>query len=52
MMNDGSADSSRTDPRLLDGVRDPRNHAAWEKFIAQLWSDDPGMVPPLVPALG
>ena len=34
-MNDGSADSSRTDPRLLDGVRDPRNHAAWEKFIAR-----------------
>ncbi len=35
MMNDQCSDSSRTDSGLLDAVRDPRNHAAWEKFISR-----------------
>jgi RNA polymerase sigma-70 factor (ECF subfamily) len=35
MMNNLSSDSTRTDPRLLGEVRDPRNHAAWEKFISR-----------------
>ena len=34
-MNDPSCDSSRTHPSLLEGVRDPQNHEAWEKFIAR-----------------
>ncbi len=34
-MNDPFTESSRTDPALLGDVRDPRNHAAWEKFIAR-----------------
>ncbi len=34
-MNNGSSDSTRTDAVLLGDVRDPRNHAAWEKFIAR-----------------
>jgi len=34
-MNDLSSNSTRTDPRLLGEVRDPQNHAAWEKFIAR-----------------
>src|SRR5438309_1684687 len=34
-MNHLSPDSSRTDSRLLDGVRDPQNHEAWERFIAR-----------------
>ena len=28
-------DSTRTDSELLNKVRDPRNHPAWEKFIAR-----------------
>jgi RNA polymerase sigma factor (sigma-70 family) len=35
MMNDPFTESLRTDPALLGDVRDPRNHAAWEKFIAR-----------------
>jgi RNA polymerase sigma factor (sigma-70 family) len=35
MMNDPFTESSRTDPALLGDVRDPRNHAAWEQFIAR-----------------
>jgi RNA polymerase sigma factor (sigma-70 family) len=35
MMNDPFTDSTRTDTVLLGDVRDPRNHAAWEKFIAR-----------------
>jgi RNA polymerase sigma factor (sigma-70 family) len=35
MMNDPFTESTRTDPALLGDVRDPRNHAAWEKFIAR-----------------
>ena len=35
MSNDLSSDTTRTDPRLLGAVRDPQNHAAWEKFIAR-----------------
>jgi RNA polymerase sigma factor (sigma-70 family) len=34
-MNNQSSDSTRTDTVLLGDVRDPRNHAAWEKFIAR-----------------
>jgi RNA polymerase sigma factor (sigma-70 family) len=34
-MDNGSSDSTRTDAGLLGDVRDPRNHAAWEKFIAR-----------------
>lgn len=34
-MNDPFTDSTRTDVSLLGAVRDPRNHAAWEKFIAR-----------------
>ena len=34
-MSDPFTESTRTDPALLDDVRDPRNHAAWEKFIAR-----------------
>jgi RNA polymerase sigma factor (sigma-70 family) len=34
-MNNRSSDSTRTDSALLEEVRDPRNHAAWEKFIAR-----------------
>ena len=34
-MKELSSDTTRTDPALLDGVRDPRNHAAWGKFIAR-----------------
>jgi hypothetical protein len=35
MMNDPFTESSRTDLALLGDVRDPRNRAAWEKFIAR-----------------
>jgi RNA polymerase sigma-70 factor (ECF subfamily) len=35
MMNEMSADSVRTDSRLLSDVRDPQNHPAWGKFIAR-----------------
>jgi RNA polymerase sigma factor (sigma-70 family) len=35
MMKHLSSESSRTDPRLLEDVRDPQNHAAWERFIAR-----------------
>jgi RNA polymerase sigma factor (sigma-70 family) len=35
MMDDPFTDSMRTDVALLGDVRDPRNHAAWEKFIAR-----------------
>jgi RNA polymerase sigma factor (sigma-70 family) len=35
MMSDPFTESSRTDAALLGDVRDPRNHAAWEKFIAR-----------------
>jgi len=34
-MNNPSSDTTRTDPRLLGDVRDPRNHEAWERFIAR-----------------
>jgi len=34
-MSDPFTESSRTDAALLGDVRDPRNHAAWEKFIAR-----------------
>jgi RNA polymerase sigma-70 factor (ECF subfamily) len=30
-----SPDSTRTDSGLLDGVKDPANHEAWERFIAR-----------------
>jgi RNA polymerase sigma-70 factor (ECF subfamily) len=35
MMNNTRSESTGTDSGLLDGVREPRNHAAWEKFIAR-----------------
>ena len=34
-MNDLSSDSTRTAPVFLGDVSDPRNHAAWGKFIAR-----------------
>ena len=34
-MSDPFTESSRTDAALLGDVRDPRNHEAWEKFIAR-----------------
>jgi RNA polymerase sigma-70 factor (ECF subfamily) len=35
MMNQPSPDSKRTDSGLLDDVKDPANHEAWERFIAR-----------------
>ena len=35
MTNDPLTKSTGTDPALLGDVRDPRNHEAWEKFIAR-----------------
>ena len=34
-MGEPSSDSMRTDSGLLNGVKDPANHEAWEKFIAR-----------------
>jgi RNA polymerase sigma-70 factor (ECF subfamily) len=34
-MDDSSSDSTRTDSGLLNGVKDPANHEAWEKFIVR-----------------
>ena len=34
-MGEPSSDSIRTDSGLLNGVKDPANHEAWEKFIAR-----------------
>ena len=34
-MNELSSETTRTDPSLPEELRDPRNHAAWEKFIAR-----------------
>jgi Domain of unknown function (DUF4384) len=35
MINDAFNESTRTDPGVLSRVRDPRNRAAWERFIAR-----------------
>ncbi len=52
MLDDPITELTRTDVALLGDVRDPRNHAAWEKFIAAIRADDPGMVFPMVPGRG